>query len=357
MESKDYDEIDWDRLDRYVRKLGTFDELADLERWVESDPALKQLADAMRIVGRRPNAGEPGWDERSAWAELRARMRATPVRPLRIAKSSGEWRAAGASSSRSWGPGSANWAGAAAAFVLLLGSAAVAVWMRDRSPGEVAGSVESSRVVATGRGERREIRFDDGTVITLGAASEMHYAFGATERRVELKGLANFRVARDAARPFTVRAGTSLITDLGTEFSVRAYASDSRIEVAVRSGHVVWRAQADSARATQLGPGDAGLCDSSGVVAVHHDTTALRAAEWMSGRLAFDDQTLLEVGAELSRWFDVDVRFADAGLASRRVTAVYADPALSGVLRALSASLKLTYERSGRTVTFSSKAP
>jgi transmembrane sensor len=357
MESKDYDVIDWDRLDRYVRKLGTFDELADLERWVESDPALKQLADAMRIVGRRPNAGEPGWDERSAWAELRARMRATPVRPIRIAKSSGEWRAAGAPSRRLWGSGSSNWAGAAAAFLLLLGSAAVAVWVRDRSPGGAAAPVETSRVVATGRGERREIRFDDGTVITLGAASEMHYVVGVTERRVELTGLANFRVAHDSTRPFTVRAGNSLITDLGTEFSVRAYANDSRIEVAVRSGRVAWRAQADSARSTELGSGDAGIRDSSGVVAVHHDTTAVTTSQWMSGRLAFQDQTLLEVGAELSRWFDVDVRFADARVATCRVTAVFGDPALSSVLDALSASVGVTYVRSGRTVTFSSKSP
>lgn len=45
-------EIDWARLDRYVTRQGTPEELAELERWVNADPELRALAEAMRIVGR-----------------------------------------------------------------------------------------------------------------------------------------------------------------------------------------------------------------------------------------------------------------------------------------------------------------
>jgi transmembrane sensor len=212
-------------------------------------------------------------------------------------------------------------------------------------------------VVSTRRGERHEIRFDDGSVITLGAASEIRYAFSARQRRVELDGLADFSVAHDSARPFTVRVRNSQITDVGTEFTVRAYPGDSHIEVAVRSGHIAWRARPDSSQQIDLGPGDAASIDSSGASAVRHGADLARYSAWMSGRLAFENQPLREVGAELSRWFDVDVVFSDTSVANRRVTAVYGDPALGGVLDALSATLGVTYKRSGRTVTLSSKAP
>ena len=36
-----------------------------------------------------------------------------------------------------------------------------------------------------------------------------------------------------------------------------------------------------------------------------------RAAAWTAGRLAFDDRAFSDVAAELSRWFDVDIRIAD----------------------------------------------
>src|SRR5580704_361474 len=111
-------EIDWDRLDRYVTGRGTDEELAALERWVNADPALKQLADSMRTVGRQGNESDSKWDERAAWAATKQRMHDAPVRPLHVARSSGERRAATAPPTRIWRIGSSSWTRAAAVLVL-----------------------------------------------------------------------------------------------------------------------------------------------------------------------------------------------------------------------------------------------
>jgi hypothetical protein len=58
MESKHDDRIDWDRLDRYVCGVGSPAERAALAAWVCADAKLRQLADAMRTVGR-PFHGRP----------------------------------------------------------------------------------------------------------------------------------------------------------------------------------------------------------------------------------------------------------------------------------------------------------
>jgi transmembrane sensor len=86
-----------------------------------------------------------------------------------------------------------------------------------------------------------------------------------------------------------------------------------------------------------------------------HEVNPAAFTAWIGGTLTFDDDAFADVARELGRWFDVDIRLADPGLGSRHVTAVYNNPSLSSVLDALSATLSVRYERSGRTVVFSTR--
>ncbi|CAN5424695.1 hypothetical protein BH09GEM1_BH09GEM1_40360 [soil metagenome] len=88
-------------------------------------------------------------------------------------------------------------------------------------------------VVTTPAGGRATLRLEDSTVVTLGPSTTLRYALTTSRRNVELEGLANFRVTHDVARTFRVRARNAVTTDLGTEFAVRAYRSDSAVVVAV----------------------------------------------------------------------------------------------------------------------------
>ena len=69
----------------------------------------------------------------------------------------------------------------------------------------------------------------------------------------------------------------------------------------------------------------------------------------------FRDEPLSAVAEELERWFDADIDIANETLARRRVTAVYNDPSLSGVLEALEATFGVRIERTGRTITISER--
>jgi transmembrane sensor len=200
--------------------------------------------------------------------------------------------------------------------------------------------------VTTAAGERIEIKLADGSVITLGPASTLRYSTDA-ERNVSLEGLANFNVVHDAARPFVVKAGNATATDLGTEFVVRAYRSDSIVDVAVKSGLVALSGKTR----LDLRAGDFGRIHADGSTTRGTPSIAATRLAWTEGRLAFDDESLAGVAAELSRWFNVDVKIDDQTLAKRRVTAVYNAPTLDGVLEALTASFGIRVERIGRVIT------
>ncbi len=129
------------------------------------------------------------------------------------------------------------WASAAAIVIAVAGGALYA---------RHALQVRTTRVVdekvtggaATIAGQRTVVPLPDSSVAILGPASTLRYAFNRGARDVVLDGMAEFRVVHDTSRRFTVRAGKAVVTDIGTEFVVRAYDSDSAVRVAVASGVV-----------------------------------------------------------------------------------------------------------------------
>jgi anti-sigma factor RsiW len=74
MEGRERDDLDWERLDRYVRGVGGPDERAALDVWVNADPARRALAEAMRNVGRLRSSAESRPDARRALARVRRRL-------------------------------------------------------------------------------------------------------------------------------------------------------------------------------------------------------------------------------------------------------------------------------------------
>lgn len=114
-------------------------------------------------------------------------------------------------------------AAAAAAAVLLF-----SVWTAQAPvPGPLAPSAYET--AASGI---RELRLEDGSVVTLGAGSRVEVAFGKGSRLLRLtRGEANFQVAKDKARPFVVVAGNTSVRAVGTRFNVRLSARDVKVDV------------------------------------------------------------------------------------------------------------------------------
>ncbi|HEX6535942.1 MAG TPA: FecR domain-containing protein [Gemmatimonadaceae bacterium] len=367
------DEIDWVRLTDCLSGRAPLAEQAALERWAREAPEHERaLAEARTLWERAGALREPvgavdADDVRRAWSALAARIDAAVPAPSSVPAPARPAVSDAPSPSRRAFPARAAFGvprrdrglartmlRAATLLVVAAGGAIVAHDLAHRSaPPAVPAAV---REIATGRGQRAEIRLDDGSRVILGVDSRLRWpeTFGSRQRDVELEGEALFAVAHDPARPFVVRSANAVIRDIGTEFGVHAYAGEPHVRVAVRSGAVaVAPARDTSTHRAVLHAGDLATLATDGALRVVHDADVDRELAFADGRLEFADTPVSEVARTLERWYDVRVVLDDPSLATAKVSAPFErDAELSTVLRVLGASLGARVTRQGHTVHF-----
>lgn len=275
-----------------------------------------------------PGQGRRDWRTDQEWDALRTRLNARGAQSHSVDLPNarpGSWRSYSAI--------------AAAACVLT----AVALVARSNN---AKTSIEWT-TVSTAPGQLDTVRLSDSTIVLLGPSTTMRYALTKESRDVQLEGLANFTVTHNAKRPFRVHARNAIATDVGTEFVMRAYAGDSVVRVSVAAG-VVTLGDSVSQPLT-LSAGAVGEVTRNGES--RHCTANVNVeSAWLNNQLLFNNESLRDVATELNRWFNVHVQIADSALANRRITAVYSNATVAGVLDALSATLDLRYKRLGDTI-------
>jgi transmembrane sensor len=223
---------------------------------------------------------------------------------------------------------SLHWVAIAATIVGL--TVAMTWWIRGNlnAPWHTSSPVQ---ILQTAVGENRSTLLLDGSKVTLGGGTEMRVAFDTASRRIELmRGEAFFSVAKDAARPFSVRAGDALVTALGTQFNVRR--RNDRVMVAVVEGRVrveptpsivpvallrefrpqLAPVQVDAGQQTVAG--DAGIGDA----VVLADAAA--TVSWQTGRLAFNGEPLREVVLDVNRYSRKPITLGDEAAGALKIT-------------------------------------
>jgi transmembrane sensor len=157
-------------------------------------------------------------------------------------------------------------------------------------------------IISTDRGRQWRLTLPDGTKVWLNAASSIHYpiTFTGQERIVEITGEAYFEVVHNGKQPFKVIAGGQTIRDIGTAFNINAYTDEPAIKTTLVEG-------AASVNGILLRPGQQ--------AAIINDRVELSAANipqvlaWKNGFFGFDHADIHTVMRQLSRWYDVDVKF------------------------------------------------
>ena len=202
---------------------------------------------------------------------------------------------------RNWG----RWRIAAAASLLIaVGAAVLSVpGLRSLREGAQPTTVlaEAENQYASARGEVKEIALPDGSTMTLDADSAALGRFGAAERSIQItRGRAFFVVAHDAARAFTVTAGTQRTTALGTRFDVNLAAGT--LTVTLVEGSVTVTSVDGKAAAVTLQPGQR-FVERLGRATVRTiGNRTEQATSWRSGVLDFDDEPLSEAVAIVNRY-------------------------------------------------------
>lgn len=165
-------------------------------------------------------------------------------------------------------------------------------------------------VATTGKGEQVTISLPDGTQVTLNAESRLSYNlsnFNSDERRVTFDGEGYFRVAENAASPFSVRAKGLVVSVLGTTFNLRARSVDTTAELALEEGSVRFQAL-KTGQGVILSPNQKAILDQiHGTVTVEESSYAMDASAWRRGELVFRNVPFAEVLKEIEEVYHVSI--------------------------------------------------
>jgi transmembrane sensor len=173
--------------------------------------------------------------------------------------------------------------------------------------------------------------------------------YGSTSREVEVRGDAWFDVVHDTSRPFTVRAGSATIVDVGTTFAVRSD-DPAGVSVSVSEGAVSLREMnTPVSQGVILKAGDNGLLQTDGSVIARRGSASEDDVAWMKGRLVFRDATITQVAASMRKWYGIELKVADEALNNRHLTATFAGESPERVLETIRLALGADIERHGDT--------
>ena len=317
------DQIDWTRLDRFVRGTGTPAERAELARWVDADPKLRALAAAMETVGASRSGRAPRFDPAPALRRVqgqiapRRSIRKLQLTPLPETRRSRLVRRSMLA------------AGVGIAVVSGVALSRIASHARPEA-------ASAPREIITAAGQRATLDLGDGTRVSLSPETRLRYAAdlgrGHAIRELWVDGEATFAVHHDTARAFVVHTPYGSAEDLGTEFVVSTYPEVSGMRLAVRQGRVAIRAPRDSGgpqrnrRADTLAilePGDVARLSGAGPLelARGQDVEALFAGA--RGALVFTSTPLRDAIPRLERWYAIKVRVFDRAILTRRISGTF----------------------------------
>ncbi|WP_205509982.1 FecR family protein [Longitalea arenae] len=177
--------------------------------------------------------------------------------------------------------------------------------------------------VSTARGNQYQLILADGTKVWLNSASSLRFptSFAGDRREVELDGEGYFEVAKDARKPFHVKTRTQDIEVLGTHFNVNAYSDEATVKTTLLEGSVKvgeWSTvdgEIKTGNKVMLKPGEqailSGHSTQSGRQAftINHSPDIDQVMAWKNGWFEFDDTDIKTIMRQISRWYDVDIRY------------------------------------------------
>ena len=139
------------------------------------------------------------------------------------------------------------------------------------------------------------------------------------------------------------------VTCLGTSFDVRNYSDESTASVVLRDGKV--RVNARDADLT-MEPGSRVLMDRQTLALSKHTVTPSDYTAWLNGEIKFNNQTLEEIAAELSRNYNIDLVITSDELKQERFNGYLGRSSLRNILDVLCLASDMSYHVDNDTMVY-----
>ncbi len=177
--------------------------------------------------------------------------------------------------------------------------------------------------VRTERAEHKRVSLADGSVLDVGASTDVSVELSDGTRRIALNaGEAYFDVAPDKSRPFVVSTSLGDVIAVGTEFNVRQ--SDDYLMVTVTEGRVRVEPNAYMSGAGGTLPDSLEVSAGKAVRLTRNGsnlniaTQAALPLAWQDGRLSYRSEPLKYVVADLNRYSRQPIEIEDSSIGELR---------------------------------------
>jgi transmembrane sensor len=185
----------------------------------------------------------------------------------------------------------------------------------------------------TGLGERRVVKLEDGSKVSLDSQTVVQVRYSADARHLRLtQGQARFDVFHNTRRPFSVDAGDRTVIATGTSFNIDL--TQSAVVVTLIEGRVLVTpreptvslpvARKQQTPAVPLEAGQTLTISIDEPVPPRIESASLdTVTAWETGRLIFDNEPLDEVVERVGRYSSQPILIADQQAAKLKISGVF----------------------------------
>lgn len=204
------------------------------------------------------------------------------------------------------------------------------------------------------RGSISQILLPDSTLIYLNAGSEIKYKIGGIQknREVILNGEAWFQVTKMKNKPFVVHTSTYDVKVLGTEFNVKAYESDSRVETTLEKGKVLISPSKTSkmSKIVKLLPNEQFVYDKKEKTSTIKKVNTKQYTAWKDNKFIFINMSLKELIIILERKYGVDIKVEDDAILKYHYYGTIKNETIIEILEILKKTLPVNYKIVDQTI-------
>jgi ferric-dicitrate binding protein FerR (iron transport regulator) len=252
------------------------------------------------------------------------------------------------------------------AAVFVLAMAISWYWLRNDESADtnpvVAATADGFNEISVMYGSKTRIVLPDSSVVYLNSGSKLHYppVFGQV-RNVSLTGEGYFVVRSDSLHPFIVHTSDVSVKALGTEFNVKAYPEENRVETLLIKGSVEILKKDQVKSITGLKPGEKATYIKPGSQKQPASPAAKNAPDsprmyinieskpdvstgWVNNQLVFDAESFEEIAVSLERWFNVNIDIRNAGLRKVKLSGRFDTENIEQVMRSWQLTTFFSYQ-------------
>lgn len=240
------------------------------------------------------------------------------------------------------------WRYVAAVFLLCFGSALFMYHMQStQRSNELANIVQFKRYQAP-KGRLTTFQLSDSSTATIfpGSSIELPDNFNESDRQIKLNGRAYFQIKHNPRKPFYVSSGKIKTKVLGTSFEINN-GGDKIQKITLLTGKIAV-GYANKSLAV-LSPGQQLKVTEIGKYNINK-VNVEESTSWIREKLNYSQAPLLEVCAELEKWYGINITIRKKAVANKKITASFTRKPLTTVLNILATTGDFRYTIHDNTI-------